>query len=116
MKFKIVFNIHILYKILLFNICIIVFYSKYEYNVSMIKARTIKDLGYLLKLIRTKQGLTQSELAKKVGLKQVSISRLENGESVSLKTLEKVMAGMKLELSLTKIPKIDTTDLSSLLE
>tara|TARA_Y100000780_G_scaffold132772_1_gene119308 strand:- start:19444 stop:19761 length:318 start_codon:yes stop_codon:yes gene_type:complete len=103
-------------KFKVFIICIIVFYSKYEYNVSMIKARTIKELGNLLRLIRTNEGLTQSELAKKIGLKQVSISRLENGESVSLKTLEKVMIGMKLELSLTKIPKIDTTDLSSLLE
>lgn len=82
----------------------------------MINARTIKTLGHQVRLIRQKEGMTQAEVAKKCGLKQVSISRLENGESVSLRVFEKFMIGMKLELSLTKIPKIDTSDLSSLLD
>jgi ribosome-binding protein aMBF1 (putative translation factor) len=48
---------------------------------------------------RLKKGLTQSELAKKVGTKQSAISRLESGQSKpSIAFLEKVAQALDLKL------------------
>ena len=61
-------------------------------------------LAYRIAELREKRGLTQSELARKVGTTQAGISRLENPNyrNYSLKTLEKVAnalgARLKVEL------------------
>lgn len=48
---------------------------------------------------RLKKGLTQAELAKKVGTKQSAISRLESGDAnPSFLFLEKITAAMGREL------------------
>ncbi|MHB1665446.1 MAG: helix-turn-helix transcriptional regulator [bacterium] len=49
--------------------------------------------------IRTEQGLTQKELAVKIGTRQSNISRLESGEyNPSLQFLKKVAKGLNKEL------------------
>ena len=39
-----------------------------------------KDIGATVKAIRTELGMTTTALAKKVGISQAQISRLENGQ------------------------------------
>ena len=57
------------------------------------------QLANRLKLIRQRNGWTQSELAKKVGLKQATISHFENApNSTSLATLFKLLQSLELSL------------------
>ena len=61
-------------------------------------------LGVLLQDLRTKEGLTQEELAKKSGTTKHYISRLENNKSgIEVSTLRKIIEGglgkqMKIEI------------------
>ncbi len=53
---------------------------------------------------RVDEGLTQSELAEKVGTKQSAISRLESGNyNPTLSFLEKVAKALNLKLSVSLI-------------
>jgi transcriptional regulator with XRE-family HTH domain len=55
-----------------------------------------KKLGKKIKIARVELDLNQSELAKKIGAKQKSISRYENGLSMpSIETLVKVAKVLK---------------------
>lgn len=56
--------------------------------------------------IRNSQELTQKELAKRTGLQQADISRLENGaRNPSLKILKRLADGMGMELKISFVPK-----------
>lgn len=55
-----------------------------------------KKLGKKIKIARIELDLTQTDLAKKIGAKQKSISRYENGISLpSLETLVKIAKVLK---------------------
>jgi len=55
-----------------------------------------KKLGKKIKLARVEAELTQGELADKIGAKQKSISRYENGLALpSLDSLEKIAKALK---------------------
>jgi transcriptional regulator with XRE-family HTH domain len=55
-----------------------------------------KKLGKKIKVARVELDLNQSELAKKIGAKQKSISRYENGLSMpSIDTLMKIAKALK---------------------
>ncbi|MCE9786379.1 type II toxin-antitoxin system antitoxin HipB [Shewanella chilikensis] len=55
----------------------------------------------MMLLIRQKNGWTQSELAKKVGIKQATISNFENNPSkTTLSTFFKLVQAMDLTLSI----------------
>lgn len=59
------------------------------------------EIGILLKQAREAAGLTQEQLADRIGTKKTAISRLENhAEDIKLSTLRKVMdaLGRRLEL------------------
>ena len=57
-----------------------------------------KIISQMIK-IRIEQGLTQKELADKIGTRQSNISRLESGEyNPSLEFLKKVAIGLNKEL------------------
>jgi DNA-binding XRE family transcriptional regulator len=61
------------------------------------------EIGVLLKQAREAAGLTQKELADRIGTKKTAISRLENhAEDIKLSTLRKVThaLGRRLELTL----------------
>ncbi|MCK4947831.1 MAG: helix-turn-helix transcriptional regulator [Candidatus Aureabacteria bacterium] len=56
----------------------------------------IKKLGKRIKLARIEQDLTQTQLARKIGAKQKSISHYETGASLpSLETLVKIANALK---------------------
>lgn len=55
-----------------------------------------KKLGKKIKVARVELDLNQSELAEKIGAKQKSISRYENGLSIpSIETLMKISKVLK---------------------
>lgn len=51
-----------------------------EYNCQMVKDEILRQLGARVKEIRIKKGLTQIELANKIGKDHPSINKLENGK------------------------------------
>ena len=56
-----------------------------------------KQLANQLKLIRTKHNLTQTELAKRVGIKQSTLSSFENHpETTQLQTLFKILHALEV--------------------
>lgn len=60
-----------------------------------------KQLADMMLLIRQKNGWTQSELAKKVGIKQATISNFENNpDKTTLSTFFKLAQAMDLTLSI----------------
>lgn len=70
-----------------------------------------REIGEQVAYHRHTYGLTQAELAKKVGTTQSSIARLENGKTLpTLRFLEKVMAviGCRVYVQITWAPpKLD---------
>lgn len=66
-------------------------------------AYTVKQVGTFLKKTRRERGYTQDEFAEMVGVSHATLSALENGKSVSTKTLE--LALQLLGLRLVVVPK-----------
>lgn len=61
-------------------------------------------LAQTLKEERIRAGLTQEELAEKIGTKKTYISRIENGKSdIQLSTLFRIFEGLGRRVSLTII-------------
>jgi len=60
------------------------------------------ELARELIMARAKAGLSQKELARKMGTSQPTVARLESGHKPSLKTLERYAeaVGMKLDIHL----------------
>lgn len=56
-----------------------------------------KDIGERLKQYRIRIGMTQSELERKCGVSVRSISRLEQGASVQLESLIKILSALNLD-------------------
>ena len=71
-----------------------------KFRKSYQEARMAVVLGYKIHDLRGKLGLTQAELAKRMGTKQQAIARLERGdyEGFTLKTLERIAQATKTEL------------------
>lgn len=66
-----------------------------------------KQLADMMLLIRQKNGWTQSELAKKVGIKQATISNFENTPNkTTLSTFFKLVQAMDLTLSIQEKSQI----------
>jgi HTH-type transcriptional regulator / antitoxin HipB len=65
-------------------------------------------IGVMLRIAREDAGMTQEELAQKLGTKKTAISRIENhAEDIRLSTLEKYASafGKKLKLRLVDSTK-----------
>lgn len=66
------------------------------------KAGRAIRLAFEIRALREKKGLSQRELAERVGTTQSAIARLEAGNiSPSLPTLDKIAAALGAEVSLT---------------
>jgi predicted transcriptional regulator len=64
------------------------------------------EIGYQVARLRILLGLTQEELAEKVGTRQPSIARLESGRSLpSLSFLEKIAEALDAEMEIKIVPK-----------
>ena len=62
--------------------------------------------GYQIARLRLLRGLTQAELASRVGTRQPSIARLENGSSVpSLSFLERIAEALDARIELHVVPR-----------
>jgi len=64
--------------------------------------RDTKQLGAALQRERKRQGLTQKQLANKAGLRQPTVSAIENGKPRSeLQVVFGIMAALKVDMLLT---------------
>lgn len=70
---------------------------------SWTNAFSMEQLGTFIKQERRAKNLTQSEYAKQIGVSHATLSALENGQSVSTKTLERAL--QFLDLRLVIVPK-----------
>jgi transcriptional regulator with XRE-family HTH domain len=62
--------------------------------------------GYQIARLRIAQGLTQAQLAEKVGTKQPSIARIESGKDVpSLSFLQKVASALNAKVEIRVTPR-----------
>jgi len=62
-------------------------------------ARSPEQLGNAIRRARKKRGMSQSELGEKAGLRQETISLIENGNpAAKLETILAVIAALDLEL------------------
>ena len=58
-------------------------------------------IGAIAKAMRRKSGLTQGQLAEKVGIAQCDISRIESDKAnPSIKTLNKIAAGLDMKMKI----------------
>lgn len=64
------------------------------------RVRAAVQLGYEIYRLRQRLGLTQAQLARRMGTKQQTVSRLEAGdyEGFTLRTLQKIARATKTEL------------------
>lgn len=64
-------------------------------------ARSPKQIGNFVQRTRKKRGLSQTELGNKVGLRQETISLIENGNpAAKLENILAIMAALDLELQI----------------
>ena len=62
-------------------------------------ATIYEKLGTAIKKIRSKQGLTQEELAEKAKIDLTSVSEIESGmRNPSLKTIHKIALALKVQI------------------
>ncbi|WGW01031.1 type II toxin-antitoxin system antitoxin HipB [Vibrio sp. YMD68] len=70
-----------------------------------------KQLADMMLLIRQKNGWTQSELSKRVGIKQATISNFENSpDKTTLSTFFKLIQAMELTLSIQEKAQVSSQD------
>ena len=55
--------------------------------------------------LRIKRGLSQREIAKRAGMQQPSIARLETGQTASLRTLRRVADALDADVRVTLVPR-----------
>lgn len=76
--------------------------------------RTATQLGNFLRRRRTELRLSQGELASQVGLRQSTISALENSATVRTATLLSALAALDLEIVLRPRTKTSAKDIEAL--
>jgi HTH-type transcriptional regulator / antitoxin HipB len=78
-------------------------------------ARTLKQIAAVVRRERRLQNMTQSDLSKKVNLRQATISRFETGEEgPSLQTLLDILAALNLELVIRSRTKASPEDIEQI--
>ena len=66
--------------------------------------------GYQVARLRILRGLTQAQLAAKVGTRQPSIARLENGSAASLSFLNRIAAALDAKVEVRLVPQMEKED------
>jgi transcriptional regulator with XRE-family HTH domain len=73
--------------------------------------------GALIRAARQAEGLTQAELARRLGITQPSIARLEAaGDEVTVATLQRALNAMGRGLELTVVKRPSSVDETMLIE
>ncbi len=78
-------------------------------------ARSAKQLGTVIRKARRVKGMNQSQLGEMTGLRQATISKIENGEGATrIDTICDVLAALDLEFAVrlrTKAEPLDIEDI-----
>lgn len=78
-------------------------------------ARDPKQIGNLIRRARKTQGLSQTQLGKKTGLRQETISMIETGNPAArLDTILSVLAALDLEFRATNRSKGRASDIEEI--
>ena len=78
-------------------------------------ARTAAQIGAIVHRERRARELTQAQLGEKIGRRQATISKLEQGEpATQLSTLFDVLSALNLELSVVARGKAGKPDVESI--
>lgn len=78
-------------------------------------ARTAKQIGAIIRRARRNAGLTQTDLGKRIGLRQATVSKLEKGEPATrISTLLDALTALGLELIVDKRGRASRQDLEDL--
>lgn len=78
-------------------------------------ARNPKQIGNIVQRARKKLGLNQTELGEKAGLRQETISLIENGNpAAKLETILAVLAALDLEFRVEPRSKIRPSDIEEI--
>ncbi|BFU59859.1 MULTISPECIES: helix-turn-helix domain-containing protein [Rodentibacter] len=66
-----------------------------------------KMLSHVIREFRYKDNISQTDIAKQVGIKQATVSNFENSpESTKIETLFKILAALELELVVQPRPTL----------
>jgi HTH-type transcriptional regulator / antitoxin HipB len=77
-------------------------------------ARTPLQLANSIRVKRRKLGLSQEQLAAKTGLRQRTLSDIENGKSARLETLLRILAELDLEFVIRERTKSSANDIEAI--
>ena len=78
-------------------------------------ARTAKQIGAIIRRARRNAELTQTELGKRIGLRQATVSKLEAGQPATrLSTLLDALTALGLEIIIDKRGRASAKDLEDL--
>ena len=78
-------------------------------------ARDPRQVGNLVRRARKKQGLSQSQLGDKAGLRQETISLIETGHpAAKLQTIMGILAALDLELRIVPRSKGQAADIEEI--
>ena len=78
-------------------------------------ARDPRQVGNLVRRARKKQGLSQSQLGDKAGLRQETISLIETGHpAAKLQTILGILAALDLELRIVPRSKARAADIEEI--
>lgn len=77
-------------------------------------ARTPRQLGNSIREKRRKLALSQEQLAAKAGVRQMTISDLENTGTARLETVLRILAALDLELVVRTRTKSSAADIEAI--
>lgn len=78
-------------------------------------ARTPKQIGAVLRRQRELAGLSQGEIGSRVGLRQATISQIENGYGATkIATICDLLAALDLELNIAPRSKGSASDMEAI--
>jgi HTH-type transcriptional regulator/antitoxin HipB len=76
--------------------------------------RTPRQLANSIRVRRRKLGLSQDQLAAKIGVRQGTLSDIENARSARLDTLLRILAALDLELLIRERTKSSVNDIEAI--
>ena len=79
-----------------------------------ILARTPLQLANAIRVKRRKLGLSQEQLAERIGVRQRTLSDIENAKSARLDTLLRILAVLDLELVVRERTKSSANDIEAI--
>ncbi|MCK7459441.1 helix-turn-helix domain-containing protein [Idiomarina aminovorans] len=71
--------------------------------------KTIEDIAERLIAERKKQNLSQKDMRMLIGMSQQQYQRVESGQDLKVSTLLRILAGLRLELSIIDPEQIENS-------